>query len=140
MINIRGRPPAPILFIVISILLQITFTRLKNILLDTMKVTRSRMWSYCPKQTSRPRLKTHNSFKDNPNYFCKYNSGLDHYKPLLPVTVTEELRNRVYELEVKVAVTDTMLNLEVIRRQNLINDLMEISTLEQLQKLQSKYK
>ena len=41
----------------------------------------------------------------------------------------KELRNIVYELEIMVSVTDKMFHLEVIGRQNRIN---EISTLEQL--------
>lgn len=38
-----------------------------------------------------------------------------------------------------VAATDTMLHLEVMKRQKLINDLMEISDLDQQPKLQSSY-
>ena len=61
-------------------------------------------------------------------------------RPLLPVTVIEELRNRVIDLEIKLAVADTMTRLERIRRQNLIKDLLEVTTMSRLEELKSAYR
>ena len=61
-------------------------------------------------------------------------------RPLLPVTVIEELRNRVIELEIQLAVADTMTKLERIRRQNLINELLEATTMSKLEELKSAYR
>ena len=60
--------------------------------------------------------------------------------PLLPVTVIEELRHRVNELEIQVAVANTMLKLEMIRRQNLIDDLLRTTRLSRLEDLKSMYR
>lgn len=61
------------------------------------------------------------------------------YNPLLPVTVSEELRNKVDSLEIQVAVTDTLLKLETIRRKNIIDELLRIGDIDELRVLQKYY-
>ena len=59
--------------------------------------------------------------------------------PILPITVIEELQKRIKELEIQVAVGDTLLELERIRRQLLVDDLLDTNNMEQLKLIKKPY-
>ena len=59
--------------------------------------------------------------------------------PILPITAIEELQKRIKELEIQVAVGDTLLELERIRRQLLVDDLLDTNNMEQLKLIKKPY-
>ena len=59
--------------------------------------------------------------------------------PILPITVIEELQKKIKELEIQVAVGDTLLELERIRRQLLVDDLLDTNNMEQLKLIKKPY-
>ena len=58
-----------------------------------------------------------------------------HFCPLFPISVIEELQKTIYELKLECAIQDTTANIESIRRKMLMEEILSISSQEELQEL-----
>ena len=58
-----------------------------------------------------------------------------HFCPLFPISVIEELQKIIYELKLECAIQDTTAKIESIRRKMLMEEILSISSQEELQEL-----
>ena len=58
-----------------------------------------------------------------------------HFCPLFPISVIEELQKTIYELKLECAIQDTTAKIESIRRKMLMEEILSISSQEELQEL-----